>query len=246
VIAERVNNGIGVTGIAYGAKIMPVRVLDADGLGDSATIAAGIRYAARRRVPVINLSLEFDASVPARQIPDVLSAIRYANYRGSLVVAASGNEALRAIAYPARAANVLSVGATTEHGCLADYSNGGPGLDLVAPGGGDDAVAAGDPDCQPTGTPGRDIFQMTYVGGSVRRFGLPATYQGTSMSAPHVSAVAALIIASGVLGARPRARAIEARLEATARDLGPRGRDSRYGAGLVDAGKATAPPAPSG
>lgn len=238
VIGERVDNKVALTGIAYGAKILPVRVLDADGLGDSATIAAGIRYAARRRAPVINLSLEFDSSVEARQIPDVLSALRYANRQGSLVIAASGNETLRAVAYPARASNVLSVGATTEHLCQADYSNGGPGLDVVAPGGGDDAAITGDPDCQPTARPGRDIFQMTYVG-SVRKFGIPSSYQGTSMAAPHVAGTAALIIASGVIGKHPSPRALEARLKSTARDLGPAGYDSRYGSGLIDAAKAT-------
>jgi serine protease len=66
-------------------------------------------------------------------------------------------------------------------------------------------------------------------------------YYGTSMAAPHVSATAALIIASGVLGPHPTPAAVERRLEATARDLGPPGRDPVYGAGLVDAGAATAP-----
>jgi serine protease len=242
VIGEQVDNGRALTGIAYGARIMPVRVLDDEGLGDAGAIAAGIRYAARHRAHVINLSLEFDSSVPARQIPEVLSAIRYAERRGSLVVAASGNEALRIVAYPARANGVLSVGATTEHLCQADYSNDGPGLDLVAPGGGPDASIEDDPvHCRPNERPGRDIFQLTYVG-SWRRFGLPGGYEGTSMAAPHVSAVAALVIASGVVGRRPRPSAIEARLEATARDLGPPGPDLRYGAGLIDAGRATARP----
>ena len=241
VIGERVNNGRALTGVAYGANIMPVRVLDEQGLGDAAAIAAGIRYAARRGARIINLSLEFDSSVPGSQIPEVLSAIRYANRKGVLVVAASGNEALRVVAYPARANGVTSVGATTEHLCQAEYSNDGRGLDIVAPGGGADAAIEDDPThCRPNGRPGRDVFQLTFAG-SVRRFGLPSGYQGTSMAAPHVSGVAALVIASGVAGASPTPKQIEDRLKATARDLGPPGYDERYGSGLVDAGKATTP-----
>ncbi|MDX6699561.1 MAG: serine protease [Solirubrobacteraceae bacterium] len=244
VVAERVNNDRALTGIAYGATIMPVRVLDDQGLGDAAAIAKGIRYAARTGANVINLSLEFDSSVPGSQIPEVLSAIRYAQRKNVLVVAASGNEALRIVAYPARATGVMSVGATTEHLCQAEYSNDGRGLDIVAPGGGADAAIDDDPThCRPDGRPGRDVFQLTFQG-SVRRFGLPGGYQGTSMATPHVSAIAALVIASGVIGPRPTPRAIEDRLESTARDLGDPGIDQRYGAGLVDAARATAPPPP--
>ena len=183
---------------------MPVRVLDASGEGDIPTIAQGIRYAARRGAQVINLSFEFGRDLHARDIPEILGALRYAASRER-----AGGRRGRAtrpptsLAYPARADEVLSVGAVTEHGCQARYSNGGAALDLVAPGGGRDAVVPGDPNCDPTGPKGRDIRQMTYTTG-VRSFGLPAGYVGTSMATPHVSATAALVIASGVLGARPR------------------------------------------
>ncbi len=243
VIAESTNNGRNLTGLAYGAKLMPVRVLDADGLGDAASIGRGIRWAVNHGARVVNLSLEFDPSTPRSQIPEVLSAIRYAHAKGVVVVAASGNEAERAIAYPARAGGVISVGATTEHVCLADYSNTGSGLDLVAPGGGADADFPEDPvHCQPGGKPGRDVYQLTFTGGSLRRFGLPSGYQGTSMATPHVSAAAALVIATRIVGRRPSPDAVEKRLEATARDLGTPGYDSRYGYGLLNAGAATQPP----
>jgi serine protease len=244
VVAESTNNGRNLTGLAYGARVMPVRVLDADGLGDAASIGRGIRWAVQHGARVLNLSLEFDPSTPRSQIPEVLNAIRYAHGRGAVVVAASGNEAERAIAYPARAGGVISVGATTEHMCLADYSNTGTGLDLVAPGGGADTDIPEDPvHCHPNAKPGRDVYQLTFTGGSYRRFGLPSGYQGTSMATPHVAAAAALVIATGVAGRRPSPDAVEKRLEATARDLGTPGYDARYGYGLLNAAAATQPPA---
>ena len=126
----------GLTGLAYAARIMPVRVLDSEGEGEASTIAEGVRFAVNHGAQVINLSLEFSSNVTASDIPELIEALRYARRRGVLVVAAAGNEAHGAIAYPARAPTVIAVGATTEHGCLADYSNDGSGLTLVAPGGG--------------------------------------------------------------------------------------------------------------
>ena len=236
-IAQTTNNGIGTAGIAYNAKIMPLRVLDSNGEGDSAAIARAIRYAGRYRADVINLSLEFPAEVRSAEIPDVLSALRYAHRRGVLVVAAAGNQADIAVAYPARAQSVIAIGATTVTGCQADYSNAGEDLDLVAPGGGADAPntdSAWDvAHCTPDSV-GRPIIQQTFTRG-VRRFGLPRSYEGTSMAAPHVSAIAALLIATKRLGPNPSPRDVEAHLEATAR---PTDRPDRYGAGLVDAAAA--------
>ena len=243
-IAESIDNGVGVTGLAFRARIMPVRVLDRRGEGDSVAISRGIRFAARKGVAVINLSFEFGSSVRAQEIPDILDALDYAHRKGSLVIGAAGNGSRetvrRPVAYPARAADVLSVGATTEHGCLAEYSNSGPSLDLVAPGGGKDAVIDTDPNCHPLDRAGRDIVQMTFKR-STGQFTLPGRYAGTSMAAPHVSGTAALLIASGVLGPKPSPDAVEMRLKATTRDLGAPGPDNTYGAGLVDAAAATAP-----
>ena len=243
-IAEDTDNGYGLTGLAYGAKIMPVRVLDTQGEGEASTIAEGIDFAVKHHAQVINLSLEFAPGVSAKDIPELISALLYAHREGVLVVAAAGNEARRAIAYPARAPYVVSVGATTEHGCLAAYSNDGPGLTIVAPGGGPDANLPGDPNCHPDEPSGRDIFQVTLTGGSPRKFGIPLGYEGTSMATPHVAATAALVIASGVLGPHPTPALLVARLTATARKLGGGGDESLYGAGLVDAAAATAPGGP--
>jgi serine protease len=237
-IVETPNNGQGLTGLAYGATIIPVKVLNAAGDGDEESIAKGIRYAARKRAQVINLSFEFSSSISsASQIPKIASAVKYARQKGALIVAAAGNTAYRRVAYPAALPGVISVGAITEHGCLARYSNTGPGLDLVGPGGGDDATLPDTP-CQ--GAPGRPIYQLTLTKDK-RGFGYPTDYFGTSMAAPQVSATAALIIASGVLGPKPTADQVEQRLKATARDLGTPGYDEQYGAGLIDAGAATAP-----
>jgi len=243
-IAEATNNRHGLTGLAYGARIMPVRVLNTQGEGEASTIAEGVRFAVQHGAQVINLSLEFSPNVTASDIPELIEALRYARRRGVLVVAAAGNEGHTAIAYPARAPDVVAVGATTEHGCLASYSNDGSGLTLVAPGGGADADLPGDPDCHPEQPPGRDIFQETFTGSSVRRFGLPSGYEGTSMAAPHVAATAALIIASRVLGRHPTPAQIIARLRATALKLGGPSDSRLYGAGLVNAAAATAPGGP--
>jgi serine protease len=243
-IAEATDNGYGLTGLAYGARVMPVQVLDSAGEGDASTIAEGVRFAVNHHAQVINLSLEFSSDVTAADIPELIEALRYAHRHGILVIAAAGNEGHTAIAYPARAPYVVAVGATTEHGCLADYSNDGSELTLVAPGGGADANLPGDPNCQPEQPAGRDIYQETFTGSSLSRFGLPGGYEGTSMAAPHVAATAALIIASGVLGHHPTPAQIIARLRATARKLGGGGDEGLYGAGLVDAAAATAPSGP--
>jgi serine protease len=242
-IAQATNNGAGTAGVAYGAKIMPLKVLNDFGEGDSVAIAKAIRYAARHRADVINLSLEFDRRVVAAEIPEILAAIRYAHARGAVIVAAAGNtgkRSLRRVAYPARASEVIAVGATTRNGCRSEYSSIGADLDVVAPGGGVDADPATpeeDALCRPE-TSGDWIYQQTFKGSSVRRFGLPAGYEGTSMASPHVAAIAALVIGTRRLGRRPAPSLVQAHIQGTARDLGQPGFDSRYGWGLVDAAAA--------
>ena len=89
---------------------------------------------------------------------------------------------------------------------------------------------------------------LTYADNALQwrkdKVGIPHSYEGTSMAVPHVSATAALVIASGILGADPSPAAVEHRLEATARDLGTPGYDKDYGWGLINAAAATDPAVP--
>jgi serine protease len=243
VIAEATNNHFGLTGLAYGASVMPVRVLDANGEGDEATIAKGIRYAVDHGANVINLSLEFLPSQvsSSAEIPLIVAAIQYAHRKGVVVVGAAGNDEASQIAYPARAPDVISVGASTRDRCLADYSNGGAGLDLVAPGGGDDAILPADSDCDPQrNLP--PIFQLTLTAPPHwNRFGYPNYYIGTSMSSPEVAAAAALVISSRVIGRHPSPDQVLLRLLRTATPLGGAQPNTEYGWGLLNVGAATDP-----
>jgi serine protease len=240
-IAEATNNHFGLTGLAYNATIMPVRVLDACGDGDASSIASGIRWAVQHHAKIINLSLEFQLGLTSSDIPNIISAIAYAHRHGVVVVAAAGNEGVSQLAYPAASPAVISVGASTRDGCLADYSNGGPRLDLVAPGGGDDSSHLSDPNCHPDRSL-PNINQLTLLNpDQPGKFGYPTDVYGTSMSAPEVAATAALVVASGVLGRNPTPARILARLEQTATPLGGTVPNSNYGYGLVNAGAATMP-----
>jgi serine protease len=229
-IAEKTNNGIGLTGIAYRARLMPVRVLDRNGRGQADDIARGIRFATAHGADVINMSFNFGCR---RRVPSVNEALRRAHRRGVVAVASIGNLGSEScVSPPATGPHVIGVGGTTEGGCLGDYSLTGRKVDLLAPGGG--SPVAGCPSVS-----ARPIFQVTLKGRNPRRFGEPGEYVGTSMAAAHVSAVAALAIASRALGNRPKPDHVRRRLRRTARELGLPAR--KQGAGLIDAALATQP-----
>jgi serine protease len=237
-IAEQTNNGIGLTGLAYGAKLMPVRVLNRANVGYANRIAAGIRFAVEHHAQVINMSFNFACG---EKVPQVDEALREAYAAGIVTVASGGNlsasvsSAKSCVSEPATGPRVIGVGGSTEGACIGSYSLAGKGIDVVAPGGG--TPAAGCPSIL-----SRPIYQVTLKPGTTNEFAIPSNYAGTSMAAAHVSATAALVLASGVIpaGLKPeaRVRAVTKRLQVTARSLGyPK---TVQGAGLIDAARATA------
>jgi hypothetical protein len=201
---------------------MPVKVLDSKGQGSYDTIVQGIIYAADRGAKVINMSLSGRGGSSA-----LAEAVDYAVRKGALVVAAAGNSS-GSVEYPAAYESVLAVGSVGFDRKRVDYSNYGPQIDLVAPGGDTDVDLNGDG--YPDG-----ILQQTFRS-SPTSFGF-YYYEGTSMATPHVSGVAALLFARN-----PAATAALVRqaMQATALDLGQAGRDDEYGYGLVQAAAALA------
>ena len=163
-------NGFGATGVAPGAKIMPIRVLGSDGSGSTNSVAAGIRYAVDNGADIINLSL----GGPLSSV--IQTAIQYAQQRNVLVVSAAGNESASLPTYPARLSaslsNVISVGAYSSAGAIASFSN-----DV-----GTSAAVQVD-------APGVSIYS-TYLNGQYARL------SGTSMAAPQVAGLAALALSA--------------------------------------------------
>ncbi len=209
-IAARTNNGVGVAGIAPGASIMPVKVCDDDGNCWNSDVLAGVDYAVAHGASVINVSL--GAPLNAAGIAAFQPTYDDAARAGVVVVAAAGNTGDGAIEYPAAFNHVISVAATdsatTNPDAVASFSTHNAYVDIAAPG---VAIVSTLPD----GTYG-------YM-------------SGTSMAAPHVAAVAAL-----VRSAHPSWTVVqvESAIEQTAVDLGGPGRDDAFGYGRVDAAAA--------
>jgi serine protease len=233
-IAEKTNNGVGLTGLAYRAKLMPVRVLDRLGRGRADAITAGIMFAADHDADVINMSFNFGCD---RKVPSVAQAIHYATRHGAVVVASVGNLGSEScVSPPATIPGVIGVGGTTQGGCIGNYSLPGNDVDLVAPGG-------GEPDTSCPSVLTSPILQVTFRAGKERRFGEPPDYVGTSMAAAHVSGLAALVLVSGLIDRAKKGGSIQAqvatRLKKTARSLAIS--PLLEGAGLIDATRATDP-----
>jgi serine protease len=227
VIGEATDNVEGVAGFAFGCALMPVKVLDENGDGSFFDVAEGIDFAARNpSVKVINLSLGGEGSSNA-----VRQAVDRAVAAGITVVAASGNDTGGPVSFPAALPNVIAVGAVDGRKQRAGYSNFGPELDLVAPGGDNRRDDTG-PDLVPDGRPD-GILQQTLDPDSAER-GIYDDFAyffvtGTSQSTPHVAALAGLLYRQGITDPV----AIKAVMEQTAEDLGAAGRDNMYGHGLI-------------
>lgn len=250
-ILQETNNSLGLAGIAHHAQLLPLKVClgyweiqfalsqqgvpgfvnpqEAGGCTDSA-IAEAIRYAADNAAHVINLSLG-----GADQAPVILDALQYAVGRGLFVSIAVGNEFTEGnpVSYPAKYAEqldgALGVGAVGPSTRRAYYSNTGSYVEVMAPGG----------DAQEGGASGA-IYQSSLLDDDFDPFGIvrprfdryaEVPYQGTSMAAPHVAGVAALLYSQGIT----TPAGIEGALKSFARDLGANGRDNEFGYGLVDA-----------
>ena len=221
-VAAVSNNGNGVAGVAFGSRVSPLRVLGNGGYGAISDIADAITWASGGSVPgapgnpnpakVINLSLGGGGACD----PVYQTAINGAVSRGSVVVIAAGNSNSDVSGFrPANCANVVAVAANDIGGNRAAYSNYGAGIDVTAPGG-ETAIAS--------------EGVLSTVGG-----GGYAWYQGTSMAAPHVAGVAALILSRA---SRTPAE-IESILKSSARAL-PGACPGGCGAGIVNAAAAVA------
>jgi subtilisin family serine protease len=221
-IAAMSNNALGVAGVTWQCKIMPVKALtrmvrisdgQVRGVGSSADIAAAVRYAADNGASVINMSLGSSGTTTVES-----SAIAYAISRGVVVVAAMGNDGTSNPSYPAAYPDVVSVGAIDSADHRASFSQTGPHIDVVAPGVG---------------------VLSTYLAAGY------GTLSGTSMATPHVAGVAALI-----RSVKPSATVAEVTdiLRTTARPLRDASGDpvpnDSYGWGCVDAAAAVNRAAP--
>lgn len=247
-VAQSTNNNLGYAGVAFGAKIMPLKVclsfwdiqilqaesgvtgyppLNVGGCPTSAVIAA-VRYAADNGAKVINISLGGTDASPADQ-----DAMNYALARGVFVAMSAGNEFEdgNPVTYPASygklVAGAMAVGAVGRTQVRSYYSTTGDFVEIAAPGG--DAREGGSNGViYQSGMLFSDYNPAVVILPRFNRYS-DVGFQGTSMASPHVAGIAALLMSQGVT----LPAAVEALITATAKDLGTAGRDNLYGAGLI-------------
>jgi serine protease len=226
-VAASATNLLGGTGVAFGSELLPVRVLGEGGTGSSTDLIDAIRWVGGSipvKADIINLSLGGLPEITALQ-----DAITEAVSNGVIVVAAAGNQASSLPAYPAAAQGVFAVSAVDGGGNISSYSNFGPWIDLAAPGGDirRDANLDGLADLviSASASLGADGFEPDYAG-----------LQGTSMAAPHVAGVFALMksIKPDLNTVRLATWLADGRLTTPV----PGGRSDALGFGVIDAAKA--------
>lgn len=212
IVAARTGNRVGVAGISWGATVLAIRALDAEGAGSDCDIALGLVSAADAGAKVVNLSLGSEDTLCGIVTQE---AVDYARDRDALIVASSGNGAREGNGEntPANCDGVLAVGATDSRDRVASFSTHHPYVDVSAPG-----VA---------------VMSTYWVANGGRA--AYAALTGTSMAAPVVSGLAALLRSKYPSWT---ADEVAARIEATADDRGVKGRDEFYGTGRVNAARA--------
>lgn len=204
-VAQSTNNHMGAAGVAFDARLMPVKVLNENGWGTTADVADGIRWAADHGAQVINLSLGGPRNSKVLQ-----DAVDHARSRGVVIVAAAGNSG-GSVGFPGGSEGVIGVSATDSGDKLASFSSRGKGVDIAAPG-----VNVVQQTICKKGRDGCEIFPG---------------YSGTSMASPHVAGSAALLVSLGVSDPA----AVEQALASTARvvDDSDSGK-TKFGAGILD------------
>jgi len=208
-IAQTTNNGFGVAGLAYCSTILPVKVLNANGSGTLADVADGIRWAGDHGAQVINLSLG-----GGRRSKVLENAVAHARSRGVVVVCAAGNNG-RYVESPASEPGSFAVSAIDSGDAIAWFSSRGPEVDIAAP--------------------GVNVLQHTICEHGRNQCQQFAAWSGTSMAAPHVAGVAAMVVGLGVTNPDR----VESILQQTA--VRPEHGDNNkelYGAGIVSASEA--------
>lgn len=224
-IAAQTNNGKGIAGIAPAVRIMPVKVFDASGSSYLSYVLDGVDYAVANGAKIINMSL--GGSLPPESVAAAQPTIDAAHDAGVTIIASAGNDGDGSIQYPCAFDHVFCVAATDNSDAHASFSNFNAYVDISAPG-----------------------VSITSTYPSFGCSGSPSCYwilSGTSMAAPHVAGVAALVLSAWPTDTPDQ---IETALKSTAVDLGTPGRDDAFGFGRVDAAAAVAyghvPSAPTG
>ena len=209
IIAAKTNNSLGVAGIASTARIMPVKVLDDIGFGDDGSIALGLMWAADNGARIINMSLA--GPTPSKTLGE---AVKYAQGKGVLIVAATGNDGSGTPNYPAAYEGVIGVGAVDGKDAWIHQSNFGQHVDVVAPG---------------VSIISTFLASQSYDGQPYE------TNSGTSMATGVVSGLAALLLAVNPALTPER---VEGIMSVSADDLGAAGWDRYYGHGRINAAEA--------